>query len=332
MPSKYNSTNNHYCPNNWQQKWVHPSEHVKTVSKVSILYRGIIISTALIFQGMEFTRAAQVVAGILIHSSIITSWSCWMLDTWCFSTFCLRMPHMCSIRFRSGDRHWPLITFSSKAVVILVVCLGCYVGKQFLKGERHHLLFPNVTVHVGIHVSLNEPQLPSTSSNHAAPDHDATTTMLDCRQGTIFLVLTRASPHMLDTIWAKQVYLRLIRPQNMVPVIHALGQVVFSKLFAGFFVGHLQERFRYRTMTMQTDLLQCVAYGLSTDKCDSTLWRATILIIKSSESSLPWGAMLNIQWSVWENCTKNKQIWTALKQDTQMCMVLSSRQKHEHDE
>ncbi len=26
------------------------------------------------------------------------------------------------------------------------------------------------------------------------------------------------------------------------------------------------------------------------------------------------------------------QIWTALKQDTQMCMVLSSRQKHEHDE
>ncbi len=37
------------------------------------------------------------------------------------------------------------------------------------------------------------------------------------------------------TIWVKQVYLRLIRPQDMVPVIHALGQVVFSKLFAGFF-------------------------------------------------------------------------------------------------
>ncbi len=35
-----------------------------------------------------------------------------------------------------------------------------------------------------------------------------------------------------------------------------------------------------------------------------SLWRATILILKSSESSLPWGAMLNIQWSVWENCTQ----------------------------
>ncbi len=56
-----------------------------------------------------------------------------------------------------------------------------------------------------------------------------------CRQGPIFLILlTRASPHMLDTIWVKQVYLRLIRPQDMVPLIHALGQVV-SKLFAGFF-------------------------------------------------------------------------------------------------
>ncbi len=28
----------------------------------------------------------------------------------------------------------------------------------------------------------------------------------------------------------------------------------------------------------------------------------------------------------------NNQILTALKQDTQMCMVLSSRQKYEHDE
>ncbi len=51
----------------------------------------------------------------------------------------------------------------------------------------------------------------------------------------VLALLTRASPHMMHTIWVKQVYLRLIRPQDMVPVIHALGQVVFSKLFAGFF-------------------------------------------------------------------------------------------------
>ncbi len=66
--------------------------------------------------------------------------------------------------------------------------------------------------------------------------------MLDCRKGTIFLVLlTRASPHLLDTICVKQVYLGLIRPQDMVPVIHDLGQVVFSKLFADFFCESASE-------------------------------------------------------------------------------------------
>ncbi len=81
-------------------------------------------TVSLILLGMEFTRAAQVVAGIFFHSSIMTSQSCWMLDTWCFSTFRLRMPHMCSIGFRSGDILGHSFTFSSKAFVILAVCLG----------------------------------------------------------------------------------------------------------------------------------------------------------------------------------------------------------------
>ncbi len=96
-----------------------------------------------------------------------------------------------------------------------------------------------------------------------APDHDATTTMLDCRQDK---TVNRASPHMLNTIWAKQVYLNLIRPQDMVPVIHALGQVVFSKLFAGFLVSQLQKRLPSGMTAMQTYLLQCAVYGLNTDK------------------------------------------------------------------
>ncbi len=157
-------------------------------------------STALILLGMEFTRDAQVVAGILFHSSIMTSQSCWMLDTWCFSTFRLRMSHMCSIGFRSGGilGHSITFTFSSKAVVILVVCLGWLCWKTVSEGRASSSASE---CHVEIHVSLNELQLPSTSSSHAAPDHDATTTMLDCRQGKIFLVLlTRVSPHMLDTI------------------------------------------------------------------------------------------------------------------------------------
>ncbi len=95
-------------------------------------------STSSILLGMEFTRAAQVVAGILFHSSIMTSWSCWMLDTWCFSTFRLRKPHMCSIGFRSGDilGHSITFTFSSKAVVISAVCLGWLLcWKTFSEGR-----------------------------------------------------------------------------------------------------------------------------------------------------------------------------------------------------
>ncbi len=124
-------------------------------------------SAALILLGMEFTRTAQVVAGILFHSSIMTSRSCWMLDTWCFSTFRLRMPYMCSIVFRSGDilGHSITITFtfSSKSVSSWWCVWGGYVGKQFRGGGgggcHHHLLLQNVTVYFGIHVSFNEPQL-----------------------------------------------------------------------------------------------------------------------------------------------------------------------------
>ncbi len=94
-------------------------------------------STALILLGMEFTKAAQVVAGILFHSSIMTSRSCWMLDTRCFSTSRLRMPHMCSIGFRSGDilGHYITFTFSSKGVIVLVVCLGWLCWKTVYEGR-----------------------------------------------------------------------------------------------------------------------------------------------------------------------------------------------------
>ncbi len=85
-------------------------------------------STALTLLDMEFTRAAQVATGVLFHSSTTTSQSWWMLETLRFSTFRLRMPHRCSIGFRSGDMLGQFITFTlsffSKPVVFLEVCLG----------------------------------------------------------------------------------------------------------------------------------------------------------------------------------------------------------------
>ncbi len=90
------------------------------------------------------------------------------------------------------------LSFFSKAVVIIM--LEYYPAAQSPKGGDHALL-QYVTVHVGIHGSLNELYLPSASSTHAAPDHETPSTMLDCRQDTIvFVLLTWLPPHMLDTI------------------------------------------------------------------------------------------------------------------------------------
>ncbi len=111
----------------------------KLCPKCQYLVKAAVLScTASILLDMDFTRAAQVVAGILFHSSLLrTSRSCWMLDTWCLSTFCLRMPHMNSIGFRSGDilGHSITFTFSSKAVVILAVCLGLLCWKTVSEGR-----------------------------------------------------------------------------------------------------------------------------------------------------------------------------------------------------
>ncbi len=118
-----------------------------------------------------------------------------MLGTLCSSTFHLRMPHRCSIGFRSGDMLGQSITFTlsffSKAVVVMM--LEYCPAAQSPEGGDHALL-QYVTVHVSIHDSLNELYLPSAGSTHAAPDHDTPTTMLNCRQDTPGCCHTRLTP------------------------------------------------------------------------------------------------------------------------------------------
>lgn len=85
---------------------------------------------------------------------------------------------------------------------------GCPTGARLILGLKTYLACQSpllsassarqlssyvLSVQVGI-------QLPSAGSTHAAQDHDATSTMLDCRQETVVLVLlTRAPLNMLDT-------------------------------------------------------------------------------------------------------------------------------------
>ncbi len=108
-------------------------------------------------------RVHQIATGVLLHS-MTTSRSWWRLETMRSSIFRLKMPHRCSIEFRSGDMLGQSITFTLSffinAVVFLEVCFGslsCWynTAAQSPKGGDHALL-QYVTVHVDIHGSLNE--------------------------------------------------------------------------------------------------------------------------------------------------------------------------------
>ncbi len=184
-------------------------------------------STALTLLGMEFTRASQVTTGVLFHSSMMTSQSWWMLETLRFSTFRLKMPHRCSIGFRSGDMLDQSITFTLSffinAVVFLEVCLGslsCWYNTAAQSAAHSASACHSTCWHSWIPQWTVSPQCQQPS---CSPDHDTPTTMLDCRQDTlVFVLLTWLPPHTLDTIWIKYVYIGLIRPQDMVPVIMSL--------------------------------------------------------------------------------------------------------------
>ncbi len=81
--------------------------------------------------GMEWTSWRHFARSIFFHSSRMTSFRDWMLDgEWC-STCLFRIPHRCSIGFRSGDilGHWITFTlfFFRNPTVALDVCLGIIV-------------------------------------------------------------------------------------------------------------------------------------------------------------------------------------------------------------
>ncbi len=114
--------------------------------------------------------------------------------------------------------------------------------------------------------------------------------------------------------------LRLIRPQEMVPVIHALGQVVFSKLFAGFFVSHLQKRLPSETRPCNPTC--CSVWRM--------VWALKSWSSSSATSKTMLAALMHLffeaSFYTWHS-TRTQLLWSTLvKPVTQMCMVLSSRQ------
>ncbi len=149
------------------------------------------------------------------------------------------MPHRCSIWFRSGDMLGQSITFTlsffSKAVVVLEVCLGslsCWntALRPCLQREGNHALLQYVTEHVG--------------STHVDPDHDTPTTMPDCRQGHTCL----CAPHLVAATRAW----------------HHLNQISLS--YFGLSCASSLEEASFWDDSHADQLMLCAAYGLSTDR------------------------------------------------------------------
>ncbi len=154
------------------------------------------------------------------------------------------MPHRCSIRFRSGDMLGQSVTitlnFFSKAVVILEVrlwSLSCWntALRPSLWREGIMLCFSMSQYMLAFMV----PSMNCSSTMPAVLIQPQAMTLPPPCLTVDKTHLSLCTPQTLDTIWTKYVYLGFIRPQDMVPVIHVLSLLVFSKMFAGFLVHHL---------------------------------------------------------------------------------------------
>ncbi len=155
-------------------------------------------STALTLLGMEFTRASQVATGVFFHS-MTTSRSWWMLETLHSSTFCLWMPHRCSIGFRSGYILGQSITFTLSFFSKAVVMLKCCPAAQSLKGGGHALL-----QYVTVHVAFMVPSMNCSSPVPAALMQPQTMTLpppcLTVGKTHLSLYSSPGCRYMLDTI------------------------------------------------------------------------------------------------------------------------------------
>ncbi len=163
--------------------------------------------------GMEWTSWRNFARSIFFHSSRMTSFRDWMLDgEWC-STCLFRIPHRCSIGFRSGDilGHWITFTlfFFRNPTVALDVCLGslsCWKSARRPRARSDGSIFS---------FSIEQYICEFTYSHK-----DTATTMFHCRHHAFFFVfLTFATPYSFEAISSKNIYLGLITPEYRVPVI-----------------------------------------------------------------------------------------------------------------
>ncbi len=203
-------------------------------------------STVLTLLGMEFTRASEVDTGVLFHSFMTTSRSWWMLES--LRSYNLpfedaphfRMPHrcFCPTGFRSGDMLGQIITFTLSVLEVRSLScwntalrpsrrregiMLCFIMSQYMLA----FMVPSMNYSSPVQAALK--QLQTMTLPPPCLTVGKTHLSLYSSPGCWHTCLTPSEPNNFG----------LIRPQDMVPVIHALSLLVFSKLFVGFLAHHL---------------------------------------------------------------------------------------------
>ncbi len=179
--------------------------------------------------GIEWISWRHFARSIFFHSSRMTSFRDWMLDgEWC-STCLFRIPHRCSIGFRSGDilGHWITFTlfFFRNPTVALDVCLGslsCWKSARRPRARSDGSIFS-----FSIEQYICEFMMPSMKCSSPTPaalmqPHIRTLPPPCFTVGTMHFslyFLTFATPYSFEAISSKNIYLGLITPEYRVPVV-----------------------------------------------------------------------------------------------------------------
>ncbi len=213
--------------------------------------------------------------------------------------------------------------WSSWRCVGVVIMLEHCPAAQSPKGEDHALL-QYVTVHVGIHGSLNELLLPSAGSTHVAPDMTLQPPCLTVGKTHLSLYSSPGCRHSrLTPSEPNKFILVSFRPQDMVPVIHVHVQVCLSSpnCLRAFLCIIFKKRLSSGTTAMQTNLMQCAAYGLSMTGWPPTLqplqqcWQHSYLFfqnttvwqdaehVQSTYFGQPWRGLFWVEPVLLNRCT-----------------------------